>query len=256
MSWRGWGERLYSTASIPIFSSVSASKYLDGILKASNNLNDPLAFLRPYCIQEHEVFYHPNSIRPLCGGHPGRSHCSSVSRKSSRISLRPPCSVHILRRYRCRIQDIRPAWRPPIQHEYVSSLSDSGTRFQCYLYLKTPLPISCPYSLLSIVALIWFILQTTPLALAKSAAQVVIVIGSAILTLIPRSRLGRPLLWARLSCNHLGFAGLRHQLNFEVCYHLMKNPVPNFWKNLLGPGRGRGGGTASNPQKSTQLEKI
>lgn len=70
--------------------------------------------------------------------------------------------------------------------------------------------------------LTWFILQTTTLALAKSAAKEVIVIGSAVLALIPRSRMGRQLLWGRLSRNHLGFAVLRHRLDFEVEYVVEK----------------------------------
>lgn len=54
----------------------------------------------------------------------------------------------------------------------------------------------------------WFILQTTMLALAKSAAKAVTVTGSAILPLIPWSRMGRQLMWARPSRKNSGFAGL------------------------------------------------
>lgn len=46
------------------------------------------------------------------------------------------------------------------------------------------------------------------LALAKSGAQAVTVTGSAILTLIPTSRMGRQLMWARPSRKNSGFAGL------------------------------------------------
>lgn len=46
------------------------------------------------------------------------------------------------------------------------------------------------------------------LALAKSVAVAVTVTGSAILSLIPRSGMGRQLMWARPSRKNSGFAGL------------------------------------------------
>lgn len=124
----GGGKGLYSTAFDPPSSArYSASKRSDNISKASNKLDRPSTLFETLFIQENEGCYHPNSIRPLCGCHPRRSLCSSGSRKPSRrISLRPTCSVHILRRYWCRVHVIRPARRPPIHYKYVSSLFDAG----------------------------------------------------------------------------------------------------------------------------------
>lgn len=113
--------------SIPIFSSVSASKRFDHISNVSDKPDRLSTVFENPCIRKHEEFYHPHGIGPLCGCHPGRSHCSWGSRSPSRKSLRTPCSVHILRRYWCRVYAIRPAEQPPIQHEYVPSLFDTGT---------------------------------------------------------------------------------------------------------------------------------
>lgn len=101
-----------------------------------------LPFSRTHCIRKHEDFYHSHGTRPLCGCHPGRSHCSWGSRSPSRISLRPPCSMHTLRRYWCRVYAIRPAGRTPTLHGYVPSLFDTETSSQYQLDLKTQLPIS------------------------------------------------------------------------------------------------------------------